>query len=104
MKQMTFQEFLRAREDRDIRLIDVREPDEWEAVHVTGAELHALSRIRNGDLPTADGREVAMICRSGARSAVASQILEGAGWDEVTNISDGTLGAISAGEEFLSRG
>lgn len=103
MKQLSFEEFAKVRDARGIRLIDVREQDEWDTVHVKGAELHALSRIRNGDLPVADDREVAVICRSGGRSAVAIGILEAAGWDELTNISNGTLGAIEAGEEFVER-
>lgn len=104
MKQLRFDEFAQIRDERSVRLIDVRERDEWEAVRVKGAELHALSRIRVGDLPTDDGREVFIICRSGARSASAALVLEAAGWPEMTNISNGTIGAIQAGEEFLERG
>ena len=104
MIQMTFLEFVAARETRDIRLIDVREHDEWTDVRVNGTELHSLSKIRGGEFPTEDDREVAIICRSGARSAMAAQILEANGWSTTANISDGTLGAIAAGEEHLERG
>lgn len=104
MKQMSFEEFAAVRDERNIRLIDVREQNEWDEVHAIGAELHALSRIREGDLPTADDRETAVICRSGGRSAMAIQILEGAGWSELTNISDGTTGAVAAGDEYVERG
>ena len=52
-------------------LLDVREPDEWEAGHIKGA-LH----IPLGDLPARFGElpgegEVLVICRSGGRSARA---------------------------------
>ncbi len=104
MQQMTFEEFLAAREDRDLRLIDVREPDEWEQVHVRDAELFPLSRLRRGETPEFDERDVALICRSGGRSAMAAQMLESAGFGPFINISDGTLGAIEAGEEHLERG
>ena len=104
MKQMTFEDFLAVRDARDWRLIDVREQDEWDEVHVKGTELFPLSRLRDGAIPETDDRPVALICRSGARSAMAAQILEGAGWAEVINISDGTLGAIATGEEHLERG
>lgn len=104
MKELTFREYLDVREAREMRLIDVREEDEWRVVRATGAELHPLSRIRAGDLPSPDGREVAIICRSGRRSAFAAEILEAAGWPEMTNISDGTLGAIECGDDYLERG
>lgn len=104
MKEMSFLEYVNVRNDRDIRLIDVREVDEWNEVHAHGAENWPLSKIRAGSLPDADDREVAVICRSGARSAMAAQILEGAGWDELTNISDGTNGAVAAGDEYVERG
>ena len=104
MKQMTFLEYVAARQDRDIRLIDVREEHEFEAVRAVGAELHPLSRIQGGDLPTSDGRETCIICRSGARSGRVTLFLDSQQWGDVANISDGTLGAIAAGEEYLERG
>ena len=104
MKQMSFLDFEKVREDRNMRLIDVREQDEWDEVHAKGAELWALSKIRNGELPPSDDRDTAIICRSGGRSAMASQILESNGWDELTNISDGTNGAIAAGDDYVERG
>lgn len=103
MKQMPFQEFANVREQRDFRLIDVREQDEWDEVHVVGTELHPLSKIRQGELPEPDDRETAIICRSGGRSAMAIQLLEQNGWDELTNISDGTNGALAAGDEYVTR-
>lgn len=104
MKLMTFEEYARASKERDIRLIDVREEDEWEEVHVHGTELHPLSKLRAGVYPDPDDRETAIICRSGGRSAMAVQILEGEGWSELTNISDGTIGAINLGDEYVERG
>jgi rhodanese-related sulfurtransferase len=87
----------------DLRIIDVREPDEYEEVHVRGVELFPLSRFRQGERPEKDDRPIAMICRSGSRSAKAAEILEEEGYGDVANISDGTLGAIEAGEEYVVR-
>jgi len=101
MKQLSFSDFSGRLDDADVRLIDVREPAEYEEVHVRGAELHPLSKIRSGQLPEFDDREVFVICRSGGRSAMACQIFERAGV-ACTNISDGTLGAIAAGDEHLA--
>jgi rhodanese-related sulfurtransferase len=60
-------------------LIDVREPDEYEAGHAPGAELLPLGQLsaRLRDLP--QDREVLFICRSGNRSGVATEMAGRAG-------------------------
>lgn len=104
MERMSFEEFAQARQDRNLRLIDVREQDEFDEVHVLGAELLPLSRIREGELPEDDGRQLALICRSGGRSAMAAEIFERQGFDAVINIEGGTMAAIEAGEDHVERG
>ena len=104
MKQLSFLDFVAVREEKNFRLIDVREQHEWDDVRAHGTELHPLSRLQAGVLPEKDDRPVAVICRSGGRSQVAIAILAGAGWGELINISDGTLGAIAAGAEHVERG
>lgn len=100
---MNFEEFVSARAPQDLRLIDVREQAEYDEVHVKDAEFFALSWIREGRLPVDDGRQVALICRSGARSAMAAQVLERAGFVDVINVEGGTLAAVAAGEEHVER-
>lgn len=102
MKEVSFQEFQNNRQENH-RLIDVRETDEFEEVHVKGAELYPLSKIREGELPEEDDREVFVICRSGGRSAMACQIFEQAGFRECTNVAGGTMAAIDAGDEFIEK-
>lgn len=103
MKEITFEEFLQRREAEDLRLIDVREADEFAEVHVKGAELLPLTKICEGELPEDDGRPIIVICRSGGRSARACEIFENAGLPECTNLLGGTLAAESAGEEYVER-
>lgn len=76
-------------------LVDVREDDEWiaghapDAVHVPlGGVGEAVSRFM--------GREVLMVCRSGARSGRAAETLGAAGVD-VRNVSGGMSAWASAG-------
>ena len=82
-------------------LLDVREPEEWdaghapEAVHIPLGELGA----RYTELDT--GRPLFVICRSGHRSGYAAQALAGAGWD-ARNVSDGMMGWQSAGRPMTS--
>ena len=82
-------------------LVDVREDDEWtaghapDAVHVKLGELGA----RTQELPR--DQEVYLICRSGARSAYAAQLLTSQGWQAV-NVADGMTGWAVAGRPMVS--
>ena len=82
-------------------LLDVREDDEWtaghapEAVHVRLGELGG----RLGELPR--DREVYVICRTGNRSAYATQALVAGGWQAI-NVSDGMTGWAVAGRPMVS--
>ncbi len=104
MKRMSYAEIAQKRQDDDLRIIDVREQDEYDEVHVHDVELFPLSELRRGEMPEPDERQVAIICRSGGRSAMACQMLENAGWPECINVEGGTLAAIEAGEEHVERG
>ena len=73
-------------------LLDVREDDEWQAGHATGALHIPLSEFvaRYGELTEAapqDGR-VHVICRSGGRSAQVTNYLTQQGIDAV-NVEGG---------------
>lgn len=104
MKRMSYTEFAAQREAQGMRLIDVREADEFEVVRVKGAELLPLSQIQRGAKPEDDGRPVALICKAGSRSAMAAMILESNGFKEVVNVEGGTLAALQAGEDHVERG
>lgn len=104
MKEISFEEFATRRDDEDLRLIDVREEDEYAEVHVKGAELFPLSEIRKGALPEKGDQPIAVICRSGGRSAMACKIFESEGFDECINVDGGTLAAMEAGEDYVERG
>jgi sulfur dioxygenase len=76
-------------------LLDVREPEEFvgELGHIKGA-LHVPLDVLARRLPKLAGylgREVIVICRSGARSATAGAILRHAGFDRVRNLTGGML-------------
>ena len=82
-----------------MQLIDVRQADEHEAGHIAGSRLIELA-----DLPAqADSidrdRPVILYCRSGARSAMATEALLQAGYD-AHNMSGGMLDWEIAGLEM----
>lgn len=85
----------------DALVLDVREDDEWRAGHVPGALHVPLGQLgaRAGEVPT--DRTVAVICRSGARSATATARLGEAGWDAV-NVDGGMQAWHRAGREMVS--
>jgi rhodanese-related sulfurtransferase len=62
-------------------LLDVREPEEWEAGHAPGARHVPLGQLpdRMGELDRA--APIVVICRSGGRSALATEWLTTAGFD-----------------------
>lgn len=81
-------------------LVDVRQPDEYAAGHVSGAVLVPLNDVpdRLGELPAA--AEVLVVCRSGARSLAACEYLIANGFDAV-NIEGGMLAWIESGRDVV---
>jgi len=76
-----------------IQIIDVRESDEYHGSlgHIRGARLIPLGALaaRAGEL--SPDRPVVAVCRSGARSAQASVLLQRAGFKDVANLAGGML-------------
>jgi rhodanese-related sulfurtransferase len=72
-------------------LIDVREQNEYDEVHATGAQLMPLSEFETSYSTLPKDAELIMICRSGARSEKAGTFLMDKGYSNVTNLTGGTL-------------
>jgi rhodanese-related sulfurtransferase len=79
-----------------IELIDVREPTEWEAGRIAGARHLPLGEISAQAETISREREVVFYCRSGARSAMATEVFSQAGWD-AHNLVGGLLDWQAAG-------
>ncbi len=92
----TPQEVSRLQADGEIQLIDVREVHEHEAGRIAGDRLIVLSNL-SAEAHTIDqGRPVVFYCRSGARSAMATQAFAEAGFD-AHNMAGGLLAWDAAG-------
>ncbi|WP_456830172.1 rhodanese-like domain-containing protein [Deinococcus sp. UYEF24] len=78
-------------------LVDVREPNEYEEVHATGAQLMPLSEFEAAHSSLPKDAEIVMICRSGARSERAGQMLLDNGYTNVTNLTGGTMAWVQDG-------
>lgn len=82
--------------EQGVLLIDVREPEEWRAGRVAQA-LHIPLGELGARLDEVPRDEMLIICcRSGARSAYATDALRGAGY-EATNLAGGLLAWHAAG-------
>lgn len=79
--------------DRQINLIDVREPQEHEEFNI-GGTLIPLGRFQTYDVdelePLKD-EEIILYCRSGNRSGQAAAILDTMGFNKVKNLQGGML-------------
>jgi rhodanese-related sulfurtransferase len=84
-----------------VTLLDVREPDEWQAGHAPDALHIPMGDVANrlGDLP--ESNEVYVVCRSGGRSARVTAYLNQNGWD-AKNVEGGMMSWAAAGRPMTS--
>jgi adenylyltransferase/sulfurtransferase len=72
-----------------VRLLDVREPHEYESASSPGAELIPLGEFANRMNELDSAEEIVVHCKSGQRSAQAVEMLQGAGFRKVRNLYGG---------------
>jgi adenylyltransferase/sulfurtransferase len=84
---------LKKRLDRGdkLRIIDVREPNEWQINRIPGAELIPLGEIPRRYAELDPEEELVMQCKVGARSAKAADFLRSVGFKRVLNLKGGIL-------------
>lgn len=73
---MSPQDVKRKLEAGEIRLVDIREPDEVESLRIEGAEIAPLSVIRWQDFRPVTDQPVVFTCNSGRRTKNNSDLLE----------------------------
>ena len=92
----TPQEVFELMQRGEIQLIDVRQPEEHDAGRIAGGRLVELAQLA-AEVETIDrGRPVVFYCRSGSRSAMATEAFRGAGFD-AHNMAGGLLDWAAAG-------
>lgn len=81
MEEITAKE-LKERLDRgdDLQIIDVREPNEYEAARLEGSKLIPLGQVVNRRDEIDESRETIVHCKMGGRSAKAIEALQRAGF------------------------
>jgi rhodanese-related sulfurtransferase len=78
-------------------MLDVREPDEYQAGHIPGITLIPMGEVANrlSEIPT--DKTIIVTCRSGNRSAQIADFLRESGYTDVHNMEGGILAWENAG-------
>ena len=88
MKEIVFDEFYQLYQKESLSVLDVREVEEFETLHLEGAQNLPLSQLT--DIYDQLDKDLLhyVICKSGMRSARACQFLAEKGYD-VINVQGG---------------
>ncbi|MGQ9908539.1 MAG: rhodanese-like domain-containing protein [Candidatus Flexifilum sp.] len=77
--------------DKNVFILDVRQPNEFEGGHIQGAKLIPLNELPNSLDKLPKDKTILCVCRSGARSGAAARQLANAGFNAI-NLSGGMIG------------
>lgn len=89
-------------------LVDVRQPSEYDAGHISGAELIPLNNILSGDFKLNKNDTIVLYCHSGRRSGIALKYLDEHEYKHVEHLEGGILtwkyGLTKGPEQSASKG
>ena len=88
MNEITFDDFYQIYQKESLSVLDVREVEEFEALHLEGARNFPLSQLADTYEQLDKTQPYYVICKSGIRSARACQFLAEQGY-EVVNVKGG---------------
>lgn len=81
--------FDKLKSGEEIQLVDVREPDEYNAVKVDHSLHVPLSRLQQSALKLSKKKDTYLLCRSGKRAQSAAQRLQSLGFDRLYIVKGG---------------
>jgi rhodanese-related sulfurtransferase len=89
--QITVEDLARLMRERSdqVQLLDVRRQAEWEEGHIDGALLKPLNQLARMLDELDPYRPVAVHCKGGYRSSIATSLLRRAGYRQVMNVTGG---------------
>lgn len=92
----------RLQENPDLLILDVREPNEFDAMHIAGSMNVPRGILESAceweyeetepELVRAREREVVLVCRSGHRSILAAHSMQVLGYTDVVSLQTGLRG------------
>lgn len=88
MNEITFNDFYQLYQKELLSVLDVREVEEFESLHLEGARNFPLSQLADTYEQLDKTQPYYVICKSGIRSARACQFLTEQGY-EVVNVQGG---------------
>ncbi len=74
---------------REVQVLDVRRGPEWDAAHIENATWWPLDNFRVSPPEMDHDAPIAIHCKGGYRSMIASSLLQRAGFKQVINVSGG---------------
>ena len=90
MKEISFDAFYQLYQNDQLSLVDVREVEEFQTLHLEGAQNLPLSQLADTYDQLDKDLLYYVICKSGVRSARACQFLAEQGYD-VINVQGGMM-------------
>jgi glyoxylase-like metal-dependent hydrolase (beta-lactamase superfamily II)/rhodanese-related sulfurtransferase len=87
--QMTVDELNTRLAGNDMQVLDVRRAPEWNAAHIDGAAWWPLDNFKVSPPEIDRDTTIAVHCKSGYRSMIASSLLQRAGFHHVINVVGG---------------
>ena len=90
-KEINVQELKRRQDAGPVKLIDVREPHEYEEDNLGGQSIPLSTVPDQLEAIGSKDEEIIVHCRSGKRSAQAQRYLESEGYSNVHNLTGGIL-------------
>lgn len=87
--QVTAQDLAQSMKHGAVTLVDVRNPGEWSAAHIDGAQHIPLGRLEERLAEIPRDKPIVMQCAAGARSMIGASILKAHGVDRVINLIGG---------------
>jgi hydroxyacylglutathione hydrolase len=83
--------------ERDLVILDVREPAEWTDGHMPGARHIPMRQVveRLSEIPR--DRRIALTCAGGTRSSLVGSLLLARGFTDIVNVWGGMTGWLQAG-------
>ena len=104
----------RLQENPQLLIVDVREPNEYAAMHIEGSMNVPRGILESAcewdyeetepELVQARGREVVVVCRSGYRSVLAANAMMLLGYEDVVSLSTGLRGWKDYEQPLVDRG
>ncbi|MDH5717043.1 MAG: rhodanese-like domain-containing protein [Spirochaetia bacterium] len=102
--EISFKNFLdEYKKDSNIKVLDVREVNEYNSGHVPKAKLAPLSALSESAekaqsiIPYSKDDKIYVICRSGKRSLTAVGIMKNLGYSNSVSVQGGTMAWINSG-------